>query len=68
MNTLPKEIRRIFLEPAVTDEYTLSWSEPNTEKVIKILCDHHQFSKDRVEPTLQKYASITHMMKQKTLF
>ena len=38
------------------------------ESVLKILCDTHQFKKDRVEPILRKYSNIENMMKQKTLF
>lgn len=63
-----KEIRKIFLKPDVIDDYELVWNAPNSEKVIKILCDTHHFSKERVEPVLQKYSNVEQMMKQKTLF
>jgi flap endonuclease-1 len=63
-----KEIRKIFLKPDVTDDYSLEWPGPDNEKVIKILCDAHQFSLERVEPILNKFSNIKQMMKQKTLF
>lgn len=63
-----KEIRKIFLEPQVTDDYVLKWSLPDNDKVVSILCDKYQFSLDRVESALQKFSNIEHMMKQKTLF
>lgn len=63
-----KEIRKIFLEPKITDEYKLQWSGVDNEKVLKILCDQHHFRRERVEPTLLKFANIQNMMKQKTLF
>ena len=63
-----KEIRKIFLKPDVIDDYELVWNAPNSEKVIKILCDNHHFSKERVEPLLNKFENIDQMMKQKTLF
>jgi flap endonuclease-1 len=63
-----KEIRKIFLEPKVTDDYTLKWSGPNNEEVLRILCDRHQFTRERVEPVLQKYSNVEHTVKQKTLF
>lgn len=63
-----KEIRKIFLEPKITDEYTLQWSGIDNEKVLKILCDQHHFKKERVETTLTKFANINHLIKQKTLF
>ncbi len=63
-----KEIRKIFLEPKITDEYKLQWSGIHKDKVLRILCDQHHFKKERVELTLTKFANIQHMMKQKTLF
>jgi len=63
-----KEIRKIFLKPEVTDDYSLSWPGVDKDAVLKILCDRHQFTKDRVESVLVKYSNIENMMKQKTLF
>ncbi len=63
-----KEIRKIFLEPNITDDYSLDWPGSDNEKVIKILCDNHQFTLERVEPILEKFSNIKQMMKQKTLF
>ena len=63
-----KEIRKIFLNPEITDDYSLEWSGLDNEKVIKILCDKHQFTLKRVEPVLEKFSNIKQMMKQKTLF
>jgi flap endonuclease-1 len=63
-----KEIRKIFLEPKITNDYKLQWPGINKEKVIKILCDQHHFKRERVELTLIKFANIKHMIKQKTLF
>jgi flap endonuclease-1 len=63
-----KEIRTIFLKPAVTDTYELRWHPPDNERIIKLLCDTHHFSLDRIQPTLTKFSHIEQMMKQKTLF
>jgi flap endonuclease-1 len=63
-----KEIRKIFLEPNVTDDYSLSWSATDKEKVLSILCEKHQFTRDRVEPILEKFSSLKDTIKQKTLF
>jgi len=62
-----KEIRNIFLNPTITDDYTLRWSAPDNDSVLKILCDEHQFSRERVELILEKFSSIEHIMKQKNL-
>ena len=63
-----KEVRKIFLDPKVTDDYSLSWSVPDGEKLIGMLCDDYQFTSERVEPVLEKFSNIEYMMKQKTLF
>ena len=61
-------VRKIFLEPSITEEYVLRWAPPDPSAVISILCDEHQFSRDRVEPILQKFSSLTQLTKQKNLF
>jgi flap endonuclease-1 len=63
-----RDIRKIFLKPKVTDDYSFQWSLPEKEAVLRILCDQHQFSQERVEPTLEKFATLKQMMKQKNLF
>jgi flap endonuclease-1 len=63
-----KEIRNIFLKPAVTKDYSLSWPGTDKEKVLKILCGHHHFKEERVEPVLEKFGNVEQMMRQKTLF
>lgn len=63
-----KKIRNIFLKPDVIDDYELVWNTPDSEKVIRILCDDHHFSKERVEPVLRKYSNVEQIMKQKNLF
>lgn len=49
-----EEVEKIFLEPEVADNYTLSWRPPKREKVFKILCDEHDFSQERVSKALDR--------------
>jgi flap endonuclease-1 len=63
-----KQIREIFLHPESTDDYKLEWSPLDNDAVLKILCDEHQFSHERIEPILEKFSVLQHMMKQKKLF
>ncbi len=63
-----KEIRKLFLKPKVTDDYSLEWKEANEDKVIEILCDKHQFSEKRIKSTLEKFENMEKIVKQKTLF
>ncbi|MEM4258867.1 MAG: flap endonuclease-1 [Candidatus Thermoplasmatota archaeon] len=61
-------LRELFLHPEVTDDYVVSWSKPDTARVLNMLCDEHQFSKDRVEPLLSKFSVLDCTAKQKQLF
>jgi flap endonuclease-1 len=63
-----QRIQKIFLEPDVTDDYSLKWSVPDKEAVLRILCDEHQFTRERVEPILEKFSFIEQIKKQKNLF
>jgi len=63
-----KEIRNIFLHPKVTDDYNLTWSKPDNKAVLQILCDTHHFSRERIEPVLERFSVIEMMIKQKNLF
>jgi flap endonuclease-1 len=63
-----KEIRKIFHNPDVTKDYSLKWIKPDKDKVIEILCEEYNFTKNRIEPILEKFENIENMMKQKTLF
>ncbi|MHA1607600.1 MAG: flap endonuclease-1 [Candidatus Freyarchaeota archaeon] len=49
-----EEVERIFLNPKITEDYTLTWRPPDEEKIIKILCDEHDFSKERVTKALSR--------------
>ncbi len=49
-----EEIRKIFLKPKVTEDYTIRWGEPDKEKVIEILCVQNNFSRDRVEKAVTR--------------
>ena len=50
----PKRIREIFLNPKVTDDYMLEWTEPHIEGVVDFLCRERDFSEDRVRRALSK--------------
>lgn len=48
------QIRRIYLEPKVTDDYTIEWRQPNKDKIVALLCDEHDFSYERVQKALER--------------
>ncbi|AEA48008.1 flap endonuclease-1 [Archaeoglobus veneficus] len=49
-----EEIRNFFLNPPVTNNYSLHFGKPDDEKIIEFLCEEHDFSKDRVEKAVEK--------------
>lgn len=61
------DIRRIFLEPEVSDSYSLAWRHVDAESVRRILCDKHAFSVDRIDAVLSRVVSKGAMRKQKNL-
>ena len=62
------EIRKIFLKPNITKDYQLKWSNPEIDKVYEFLCEEFNFTKNRIDPIINKFEDIENMMKQKTLF
>jgi flap endonuclease-1 len=47
-------IRRLYREPAVTDDYSLEPHEPDRGGVLRFLCDERQFSRQRVSDALDR--------------
>jgi flap endonuclease-1 len=49
-----REIRDIFLNPKVSDDYRLEWRPPDVEGVVSFLCHERDFSEARVRSALEK--------------
>jgi len=60
----PAKIREIFLHPEVSDNYHLTWKEPDEEGVIEFMCGERDFDQDRVTKALEKMS--TGIKKQKS--
>jgi len=50
----PSEVRKMFLEPKVTDNYELEWRKPDVDAVLRFLCDERDFSRERVTNALSR--------------
>jgi flap endonuclease-1 len=59
-------VRKIFLEPKVTQEYSLDWSKPDEEKIIAFLCRERDFSEDRVRKALSRMQATSSRQAAKT--
>lgn len=60
-------IQEFFLNPNVTDNYTLKWTPIQEDNLFRFLCDEHDFSKERVETTLQRLSEAQHNADQRSL-
>ncbi len=62
-----EEIRKIFLEPGVSDDYELKWGDPDPEGIKDFLCGEHDFSEQRVQVGIQKLMKGKGEKKQSSL-
>ncbi len=50
----PEDLVKVFLEPEITDRYSLEWHEPDVEGIVSFLCGERDFSEERVRKALEK--------------
>lgn len=62
-----KEVYAVFKSMPVMVNYQLKWSEPDEEKINKLLIDKHDFSEERVEKTLESLRNFKKEAGQKGL-
>ncbi|MCJ7638847.1 MAG: flap structure-specific endonuclease, partial [Euryarchaeota archaeon] len=62
-----ERIKQFFLDPDVTHEYDLTWAPVNEEELVSFLCDEHDFSRERVESTVQRITGARDEAAQKSL-
>jgi flap endonuclease-1 len=61
----PQRIREIFLNPKVTDNYKLTWKEPDGEGIVDFLCRDRDFSEERVRKANKKMTEAVRKAKGK---
>jgi flap endonuclease-1 len=61
-----KEVYNIFKNIPVTDDYDLKWSSINKDKIIELLCENHNFNKERIIKELDSFKEVD--TSQKGLF
>ena len=70
-NGLPenwRQIKEIFLNPEVTDDFKIEWKTPDVEGVVSFLCGERDFSEDRVRNALEKFkVGMRELRSKKTL-
>lgn len=63
-----EEVRKIFLEPEVNEDYEIEWREVDEKEVIDFLCGEHQFGENRVKNAISKYKKFAKIFRQRDLF
>jgi len=61
------EIRKIFTNPNVNDEYNIEFTDYKEDEIFKILCDEHDFSRERVKKGLDELRKAKEESRQKGL-
>jgi len=52
------QVRRVFLQPAVTNEYQVETNAPDLQGVVRYLCGERAFSEERVRAALRRAFGI----------
>ena len=63
-----EEVRNIFLNPNVRNDYEIKFTPVNEEEALNLLCNEHQFNEERVKKALEKYKKFANSFKQASLF
>lgn len=61
------EVRTIFLDPDVLEAVDVRFRDPDPEAVRRMLCDEHDFSRDRIDAALEKFGAARSEQKQRSL-
>jgi flap endonuclease-1 len=62
-----EQIKKFFLDPSITRTYSLTWAPVNEKEITEFLCDEHNFSRERVENTLQRIIAAQDDANQRSL-
>ena len=49
-----EEIKDLFINPRITDEFLLEWNKPDVAGLIGFLCGEHNFNQQRVMSAINK--------------
>ncbi len=52
-----REVFDFFINPPSSEDYKLEWKPPDADKIVKFMTDEHDFSRERMEKTLERIRS-----------
>ncbi len=62
-----QEIRNLFLNPNVSDDYQLKWKDVDEEGLLEFMCEEHDFSEERVKSAMEKMLEFRKVREQRSL-
>ncbi len=51
-----REVRAVFLQPSVTDDYPVEFKEPDEKALVEFLCEERGFSRERICTVMDRVA------------
>jgi flap endonuclease-1 len=54
----PHKIYEFFLTPPLTKKYDIEWKEPKPDKLIELMVEEHDFSRERIENALNRLLEL----------
>ncbi len=60
------EIKQLFEEPRITDDYSLEWSPPDVDGIVSFLCGERDFDRGRVLKAVEKISKGYSRDRQRT--
>jgi flap endonuclease-1 len=60
-------VRRLYLQPEVTSDYTVEYTEMNEDELYRFLCEERDFSRSRVETVVQRMRAFHKRKRQSEL-
>jgi flap endonuclease-1 len=66
-DTAAADIYDFFLNPPVTSDYDLEWTEPDAEGLKRMMVDDHNFSEDRVNKVIERLQEMQEKGRQSSL-
>ena len=49
-----EKIYNFFLKPPITKKYKIEWKQPDAEKLVELMVEKHDFSRERIEKVIER--------------
>lgn len=63
----PYKIYKFFMNPDVIKDYRIEWKEPDKDGLLELMVEEHDFSRERIERSVNELISLKNKESQSTL-